>query len=230
MDDDLVELRDGQTTISILTLTSVFATLAAPFIIGLLVAMSCVNSSHYSKLFLQQWYTIAATGAISFFGVVGLQSSARIRKEFPFNFAILAILCIVQGMFLGGLCSHSYISIVVLGGICLALSSLTVGAALASITGKSRKLKKFLFWCIWIGFAAYVVIFVVVQRLMDSSYSFTYREVIFWSWVISYAPFTFYFPYALVLFVLPEQEDPDDFIQASITVWTHCVVLFFRVC
>ena len=44
-------------------------------------------------------------------------------------------------------------------------------------------------------------------------------------WLFAYLPFAFYFPYALILFVIPSLDDPDDVIMAAITLWARFAYL-----
>ena len=132
-------------------------------------------------------------------------------------------------MFLGGLCAHSFISSIILGGLCVSTSSHAIAASYTWISGKSRRLKRNTHFFILIGLGIYIGIFVLLWDFLDDSHSLTYREFFFWAWLGTYLPFSFYFPHALVLFVLPELEDSNDFILAALTLWLHFPTLAFRV-
>ena len=80
-----------------------------------------------------------------------------------------------------------------------------------------------------LGFGIYIGLFVIFWDFLDSKHDLTYREFLFWAWIITYLPLSFYFPYALVLFVLPELEDPEDWILAIIKLWLYFPVLLPRV-
>ena len=110
-------------------------------------------------------------------------------------------------MFFGGLCAHSFISAVFLAGLFVSTSSHAIAAGYTWVSGKSRRLKNNVHRFVIIGFILYIGIFVLLWDYLDHSHSLTYREFFFWAWIGSYLPFSYYFPYALVLFVLPEQAD-----------------------
>jgi len=129
----------------------------------------------------------------------------------------------------GGLCSHSYISTVILAGLFVSSSSLAAGALLTVQSGKGHRMKRNLFFCVFIGFFLYAGIFFMMWQLLGDHHSLSYREFFVLAWLFSYLPFTFYFPYALILYVLPELEDPDDFILAAIQLVIEIVPLSLRV-
>lgn len=139
------------------------------------------------------------------------------------------MLTFFTSIFLGGLCSHSYITTVILGGLFVASSSLAVGSLITVSSGKAHRMKKNLALCVLLGFLVFVGIFVMVWQLLGDHHSLTYREFFILAWIISYLPFTLYFPFALILYVIPELEDPDDFILATIELVINFVPLFLKV-
>ena len=139
------------------------------------------------------------------------------------------MLTFFTSIFIGGLCSHSYISTVILGGLFVSTSSLAVGSLITVSSGKAHRMKKNLKFCTFVGFCVYVGIFVMVWQLLGKEHSLTYREFFILAWIISYLPFTLYFPYALILYIIPELEDPEDFILATIELVINFVPLFLKV-
>ena len=131
---------------------------------------------------------------------------------------------IAQACFFGGLCSHAYIATVGLAGVMMAAGSSCVGAAITSALGKSRRLKKNIFVCIFLGFLIYISVFVWGWNVIEDTKLWRY-ELLCAVWLLAYLPFAFYFPYALILFVIPELDDPDDVIMAAITLWSRFAFL-----
>ena len=175
------------------------------------------------------WLTIGIAGGVMLFCISTLRGSSRLRKLHPMNMIILTVLTIAQAMFVGGLCSHSFISAVFLAGIFVSTSSHAFAAGYTWVSGKSRRLKTNVHRFVIIGFIIYIGIFVLLWDYLDHSHSLTYREFFFWAWIGSYLPFSYYFPYALVLFVLPEQADKSDVILAVLDLWLKFPSLLFRV-
>ena len=132
-------------------------------------------------------------------------------------------------MFFGGLMSHSFISAIFLAGLFVSTSSHAIAAGYTWMTGKSRRLKSNTHFFVLIGFGIYIGLFVLLWDFLDKTHNLTYREFFFWAWIGSYLPFSYYFPYALVLFVLPELEDQSDTILAAMNLWYHFPSLLFRV-
>ena len=131
---------------------------------------------------------------------------------------------IAQACFFGGLCSHAYIATVGLAGVMMAAGSSCVGAAITSALGKSRRLKKNIFVCIFLGFLIYISVFVWGWNVIEDTKLWRY-EVLCAVWLLAYLPFAFYFPYALILFVIPQLDDPDDVIMAAISLWSRFAFL-----
>ena len=133
-----------------------------------------------------------------------LLKSTSLRTKHPANIILLTILVVSQAIFFGGLCSHTYITAVFLAGIFVSTSSHAVAAGYTWMSGKSRRLKRNTKIFVLIGFGLYIGLFVILWDFLDKTHNLTYREFFFWAWIGSYLPFSFYFPYALVLYVLPE--------------------------
>ena len=102
----------------------------------------------------------------------------------------------------------------------MAAGSSCVGAAITSASGKSRRLKKTIYICIFLGFLIYISVFVWGWNVIEDTRLWRY-ELLCAVWLIAYLPFAFYFPYALILFVIPQLDDPDDVIMAAITLWSN---------
>ena len=145
-------------------------------------------------------------GGIMVFCFTSFKSN-YLRNTWPSNIIVLSVLVLSQAIFLGGLCSHSFISSIFLAGLCVSTSSHAIAAGYTWMTGKSRRLKKNTHFFILIGFGIYIGVFVLLWDFLDKSHNLTYREFFIWAWICSYLPFSYYFPYALILFVLPELED-----------------------
>ena len=106
----------------------------------------------------------------------------------------------------------------------MAAGSSCVGAAITSAAGKSRRLKSVIHVCIFLGFLIYISVFVWGWNVIEDNYLWRYEALIA-VWLLAYLPFAFYFPYALILFVIPELDDPDDVIMAAITLWAKFAFL-----
>ena len=115
-----------------------------------------------------------------------------------------------------------------LAGICIATYMLTAGSIVTLVSGKSKRLKRNLQFFVGIGFLVYVGIFFVLWNLIRL-HGFTFRQFFVITWCLSYLPFAFYLAYATILFVVPELEDQDDYIQASIELKTHFLSNFGKV-
>ena len=50
-------------------------------------------------------------------------------------------------------------------------------------------------------------------------------ELLIAVWLLAYLPFAFYFPYALILFVVPNLDDPEDVIMAAVSLWANFAFL-----
>ena len=106
---------------------------------------------------------------------------------------------------------------------------MAVAAAMTSAMNKSRRLRSNMFLCGVIGLIIYILIFKVLWDLGSSERHLTYRAAFVLIWMLADIPFSFYFPYALICYVIPEQDEPEDFIKAGITLWTNFPRLFMRV-
>ena len=148
---------------------------------------------------------------------------------YAYNILAVTIMVLSQALFFGGLCAHSFISAVFLAGLFVSTASQAAAAGYTWFLGKSRRLKRNTNIFILLGFGIYIGIFVLLWDFLDKTHSLTYREFFFWAWMISYLPFSFYFPYALILFVLPEQQDQSDYILSAIKLWTEFLDLVPRV-
>ena len=129
------------------------------------------------------------------------------RVTHPNNICLLTCLVLSQAMFVGGLCAHSFISSVILAGLFVSTTSQAAAACYTWISGKSRRLKSHTRFFVLLGFGIYIGLFVLVWNLLDSRYSLTQRQFLILAWLCTYLPLSFYFPYALVLYVLPELDD-----------------------
>jgi len=84
-------------------------------------------------------------------------------------------------------------------------------------------------FCGVIGLITYVLIFKVLWDLSSNEKTMTYRAIFVLIWLLADIPFSFYFPYALICYVIPEMDDPEDFIKAAMTLVTSFPSLFIRV-
>ena len=168
-------------------------------------------------------------GLVMFYAYNMLKKSSYLRTTHPYNIICLSVLVLSQALFVGGMCAHSFLSAIFLAGIFVSTVSQALAAAYTWRSNKSRRLKKNTHLFVLIGFGIYVGIFVLFWDFLDKTHSLTYREFFFWAWIVGYLPFSFYFPYALVLFVLPELEDSSDFILAAINLWMNFPELALRV-
>ena len=97
------------------------------------------------------------------------------RTEFPWNFILLGLLIFAQALFLGGLCSHSYISTLVLAGLALSTGTVAAAAIWTTSTNKGRRLKRNLFRFAILGFLGYIAVFFFVWQFLTDKHSFSYR-------------------------------------------------------
>mmetsp|Transcript_16033 Transcript_16033/g.20288 ORF Transcript_16033/g.20288 Transcript_16033/m.20288 type:complete len:270 (-) Transcript_16033:192-1001(-) len=226
-DHDLVELRDGSTTVNAYTVAKVLSVVATPFLTATGICFHALKAEHYGNVFTS-WFTILVTGAIATAGWMLLHMHDKARNEFPWNYVAVSAVCLVTACSLGGLASHSFLMANALAGLCVATSSVAIAAAITSATNKSRRLKQHIVFCSLIGLAAYAAIFLLLWKMLGNEKETTYRAIFVLIWLLADIPFALYFPYALVLYVLPEQEDPEDFVKASMTLWTNFPILFLR--
>lgn len=225
---DLVELRDGSTTVNAYTVAQTLSVVAAPFLTATGICFQALKEAHYGNMFTS-YVTILITGLAAGFGWMLLYQTDKFRKEFPYNYICSGAVCLVTAVALGGLASHSYLMACALAGLCVATTSMAIAAAVTSASGKSRRLKSNMFFCGLVGLFTYFAIFLLLWKMLGSEKNTTYRAIFVLVWLIADLPFAFYFPYALVLYVLPEQEDPEDFVLASMTVWTSFPSLLLKV-
>ena len=179
--------------------------------------------------FFTSWVTILEAFAVMFGCYMAFLCYEDARLKTPHKQVLLVLLSISEGMFYGGACSHSYITTVLLTGIAVATCTLTAAAIFVYMTGKSKRLKRTVNIFVLIGFACYVGIFVLLWNLLGSEHTLTFRQFFVIAWCIAYLPFAYYLAYATVLFVVPELEDPDDFIMASIELKLYFAPNFMRV-
>ena len=225
---DLVELRDGTTTVNAYTVAQALSVVATPFLTATGICFAALKEAHYGNVFTG-WIFILVSGVAAAFGWMLLYQQDKYRREYPYNYICSGLVCLVTACSLGGLCSHSYLSACALAGLCVATTSMAVAAAITSATGKSRRLKYNMFLCGLLGLAAYFAIFLLLWKMLGNERHWTFRFVFVLIWLLADLPFSFYFPYAMVMYVLPEQEDAEDFVLASMTIWTSFPSLFLKV-
>lgn len=226
-DTDLVELRDSATKVNIYTVAKVLSVVATPFLTATAIAFDALRARRGN--YFQNFAVLILTGTLTAYGWLMLYRTESYRKNYPYNWVMLTGVGLVSAAFLGGICAYSYLGVCALSGLCIATTSMGIAAAMTSAGNKSRLLRRNMWICGIIGLAVYIAIFKVLWDMFSHEKEMTYRAIFVIIWCLCDLPFSMYFPYALILYVIPEQDDPEDFIQASMKVWTEFPWLVIKV-